>query len=140
MGDGTAHTAATDRILGLTPDQGPRPTTGALLRQRYGAGYVSVAVGFHHGDLGVTVPAPAPDRLDARLGARIGGADPSVRLLDLRRPSVRRRSDGPAKVRVISGIHDPSRDAAEHIAVASLAAAFDVFLHVRRVTPVRRLP
>lgn len=56
------------------------------------------------------------------------------------RRAVRRRWDGPAKARVISGVYDPSRDADEYLAVASLADAFDVLIHIRRVTPVRWLP
>lgn len=48
--------------------------------------------------------------------------------------------DGPAKARVISGVYDLSRDADEYLAVASLADAFDVLIHIRRVTPVRWLP
>ncbi|GAA3080792.1 hypothetical protein GCM10020000_78320 [Streptomyces olivoverticillatus] len=55
--------------------------------------------------------------------------------LDLRNDAARRRWDGPAKARVISGVYDPSRDAAEHMAVASLADAFDVLVHIRQVSP-----
>ncbi|WP_433237147.1 hypothetical protein ACQPYK_28320 [Streptosporangium sp. CA-135522] len=40
-------------------------------------------------------------------------------------------------MRVISGVYDPSRDAAEHMAVASLTDAFDVLIHIRQVSPVR---
>ncbi|MYT33867.1 MULTISPECIES: erythromycin esterase family protein [unclassified Streptomyces] len=135
--DGIAHTSATGGTMGLSSERGPQPSTGSLLRERHGAGYASVAVGFHHGDLGVvTVPEPAGDFLDARLGA----VDLPVHWLDLRRADVRRRWDGPAKLRVISGVYDPSRDAREHLAVASLADAFDVLVHVRRATPVQWLP
>ena len=96
-----------------------------MLRDHYGTGYVSVAIGFHHGDLGVaTVPDPAPDWLDARLGT----SDRPARWLDLRAGDLRRRWDGPAKARVISGVYDPARDAAEHLAVAPLPAALDTTL------------
>jgi erythromycin esterase len=95
-----------------------------------------VAIGFHHGDLGIaTVPEPAPDWLDARLGA----AGRPAHWLDLRADDLRRRWDGPATVRVISGVYDPSRDAAEHLTVASLPDAFDVLIQLRQVSPVRRL-
>ncbi|WP_327703560.1 erythromycin esterase family protein [Streptomyces decoyicus] len=135
--DGIAHTSAAETVLGLAPERGPQPGVGSLLRRRYGARYVSVAIGFHHGDLGVvTVPEPAGELIDAMLGE----VDLPAHWLDLRRDAARRRWDGPVKARVISGVYDPSRDAAEHIAVASLADAFDVLIHIRRVTPVRWLP
>ena len=102
-----------------------------------GTRYASVAIGFHHGDLGVAVvPDPAPDLVDAVLGET---ADRPAYWLDLRTAPVGRWDD-PAKIRVISGVYDPSRDAAEHMAVTSLAAAFDVLVHIRRASPVRRLP
>lgn len=135
--DSIAHTAASPAVLGVDRGRGPQPTAGSLLRQHYGARYVSVAIGFHHGDLGVaSVPDPAADLLDAKLGER---QLPS-RWLDLRTDAVRRLWDGPAKVRVIGGVYDPSRDADQHMAVASLAGAFDLLIHIRQVTPVRWLP
>ncbi|MER6507923.1 erythromycin esterase family protein [Nonomuraea sp. NPDC001636] len=130
--DGIAHTAAAPATLGLAHRRGPQPTVGSVLRDHYGTGYVSAAIGFHHGDLGaVTVPEPPSDWLDARLGA----TGQAAHWLDLRAGGM----DGPMKVRVISGVYDPSRDAAEHLAVASLPAAFDVLVHLREVSPVRRL-
>ncbi|WP_336048462.1 erythromycin esterase family protein [Streptomyces sp. CA2R101] len=135
--DGIAHTSAAAVTSPPAPEHGPQPSEGSLLRRRYGAQYVSVAIGFHHGDLGVaTVPEPAGDLIDAKLGE----VDLPAHWLDLRHDTARRRWDGPAKARVISGVYDPSRDAAGHIAVASLADAFDVLIHIRRVTPVRWLP
>ncbi|MFD8754381.1 erythromycin esterase family protein [Kitasatospora sp. NPDC059577] len=135
--DGIAHTSAADTVLGLAPERGPQATVGSLLRKRYGAQYVSAAIGFHHGDLGVAVvPDPAADLVDARLG----GTDLPARWLDLRHDDVRSQWDGPAKARVISGVYTPARDAAEHLAVASLADAFDVLIHIRQASPVRRLP
>ncbi|GLW71547.1 hypothetical protein Kpho02_38460 [Kitasatospora phosalacinea] len=135
--DGIGHTVAAGAVLGLASERGAQATVGSVLRERYGAGYVSAAIGFHHGDLGVvTVPAPTADLVDARLGE---GA-PAARWLDLREEDVRRRWDGPAKVRVVSGVYTPERDAAEHLAVASLAAAFDVLLHLRRATAAHWLP
>lgn len=134
--DGIGHTAAVPVTSGLAPEQGPQPTIGSLLRERYGTRYVSVAIGFHHGDLGIaTVPEPAEDLVDAMLGT----VDLPAHWLDLRRDAVRCRWDGPAKARVISGIYTPSRDAAEHITVASLADAFDAVIHIRQVSPVRWL-
>lgn len=135
--DGIAHTAATRATLGLAPERGPQATVGSLLRSRLGTRYASVAIGFHHGDLGVAVvPGPAPDLIDAMLGEP---ADRPAYWLDLRAAPVG-RWDSAAKIRVISGVYDPSRDAAEHMAVTSLAAAFDVLVHIRRASPVRWLP
>ncbi|MFI0943822.1 erythromycin esterase family protein [Streptomyces sp. NPDC021020] len=137
--DGIAHTCAAPVTLGAAPGRGPGPTVGSILRERYGAGYVSVAIGFHHGDLGVAeVPAPAPGRLDARLSGEAPGRP--AHWLDLRAPHERRTWEGPATARVVSGVYTPARDAAEHLAVASLPDAFDVLVHLRRVRPVRRLP
>jgi erythromycin esterase len=118
----------------LFQEQAAKPTVGSALRSHYGAEYVSVAIGFHHGDLGIaTVPPPAPDWLDARLAAP---GEPA-RLLDLREPDQRRRWDGPCTLRVISGAYDPARDAAEHLTVASLAEAYDLLIHLNEVSPVR---
>jgi len=135
--DGIAHTAASPAVLGQEPERGPRPTTGSVLRQHYGQRYVSVSIGFHHGDLGIAVaPDPAPDLIDAM----IAKPDRTSRWLDLRSDAMRRRWGGPAKARVISGIYDPSRDSAEYMAVASLTDAFDVLVHLHEITPTRWLP
>ena len=135
--DGISHTSAVPATHGLAPERGPQPTVGNMLRQRYGARYVSVAIGFHHGDLGaITVPEPARDLIDAELGE----TDLPAAWLDLRSRDTRPRWDRAAKARVISGVYDVSRDAAEHIAVASLADAFDVLIHIRGVTTVTWLP
>lgn len=135
--DGIAHTSAAPTTLGMAPRRGPRPTAGSALRHHHGRRYVSVAIGFHHGDLGIaTVPAPAPDWLDARFDT----PDGSAQWLDLRTGDPGRRWDGPARTRVISGVYDPSRDAVEHLDIASLPDAFDVLVHLRRVSPVRWLP
>ncbi|WP_051366933.1 erythromycin esterase family protein [Hamadaea tsunoensis] len=133
--DGIAHTAATPVALGLAPERGAQPTVGSVLRGRHHGRYVSVAIGFHHGRLGaMTVPPPAADLVDATI-SRPG--EPAF-AQDLRH-SDPRHATGPAKVRVISGVYDPARDDAEHMAVATLAGAFDVLIHIREVTPVRRL-
>jgi erythromycin esterase len=135
--DGISHTSAAPAILGLAPERGPQPSVGSVLRQHYGARYVAVAIGFHHGDLGaVTIPEPARDLIDAELG-ELGQP---AHWVDLRPSDARARWDRPAKVRVVSGVYDVSRDAAEHMAVASLADAFDVLIHIRGVTPVAWLP
>ncbi|MFI6469631.1 erythromycin esterase family protein [Streptomyces sp. NPDC050516] len=135
--DGIAHTSAAETVLGMAPERGPQPTVGSLLRGQYGSRYVSVAIGFHHGDLGsVTVPEPADDLIDARLGE----VELRAHWLDLRLDDVRSQWDGPAKARVISGVYGPSRDATGYLAVDSLADAFDVLVHIRQVSPLRWLP
>jgi erythromycin esterase len=135
--DGIAHTSAAPVTLGIAPERGPQPTTGSILRQRYAAGYLSVGIGFHHGDLGIaSAPAPASDLIDATLSHPQAPAY----WLNLRHDDAsRRRWQGPAKARVISGIYDPTRDAIEYLAVASLPDAFDVLVHIDRVSPVQRL-
>ncbi|GAB1639671.1 erythromycin esterase family protein [Krasilnikovia sp. MM14-A1259] len=135
--DSIAHTTATPVTLGMAPTHGPQLTVGTVLREQYGPGYVAAAIGFHHGDLGIAaVPAPAPDWLDARLGA----AAQSALWLDLRTPDLHRYWNAPATVRVISGIYDPARDAVEHLTVDNLPAALDILVHLRQVTPVHPLP
>jgi len=129
--DGIGHTSATPVGVGLAPGDGAEPTVGSVLRGRYGTGYVSLGIGFHHGDLGVAVvPDPSPDWVDAKLGATGAPAN----WLDLRdEPGA---WEGPARLRVISGVYDPARDADEHLAVASLVDAFDVLVQVREESAV----
>ena len=134
--DGIAHSSAAPTALGPAPDRDARPTVGSVLRHHYGTRYVSVAIGFHHGDLGVAeIPEPAPDWLDARLGA---AGDPA-RWLDLRSDELRASWTGPARVRVISGVYTPARDYLEHLAVGSLPEAFDLLVQVRNASPVHWL-
>ncbi len=134
--DGIAHTAAAATVLGMAPGQDARATVGSVLRARYGDRYVSVAIGFHHGDLGVTV---VPEPLAGSLDARLGEVDAAAHWLDLRRDDVRRHWQGPAKARVISGVYDPRDDAAGYLTVDSVAEAFDVLVHIRRASAVRWL-
>ncbi|MFI9162455.1 erythromycin esterase family protein [Kitasatospora aureofaciens] len=133
--DGIAHTCAAPVTLGLAPERGPQPTVGSLLRERYGSRYLSVAIGFHHGDLGVaTVPDPSPELVDAQLG----GTGLASCWLDLRHGACP-QWHGPAKARVISGVYEPSRDSREYLFVNSLTDAFDVLVQVRSTSPVDRL-
>ncbi|MEU1207242.1 erythromycin esterase family protein [Nocardia sp. NPDC005825] len=131
--DGIAHVSAGAAAIGLAAGQEATASVGSVLRAHFGRGYAAVAIGFHHGDLGVAqIPAPAPDFLDARLGA----AGPARLWRDLRAEPL----PGPAKLRVISGVYDPVRDADEHLAIRDLPEAFDVLIHLREVTAVRWLP
>ncbi|WP_433593339.1 erythromycin esterase family protein [Nocardia sp. CA-145437] len=131
--DGIAHISAGAAAIGLAARQEATASVGSVLREHFGRDYTAVAIGFHHGDVGVAeIPAPASDFLDARLGA----AGPDRLWLDLRTDPI----PGPAKLRVISGVYDPVRDADEHLAIRDLPRAFDLLVHIRAVTAVRWLP
>ncbi|MFE3190399.1 erythromycin esterase family protein [Nocardia sp. NPDC059240] len=127
--DGIAHVSAGSAALGLAAGQGDNASVGSVLREHFGRDYVAVAIGFHHGNVGVAeIPAPAADFLDAELGER--GESPLW--LDMRTDPIAT----PVKMRVISGVYDPTRDADEHLAIHNLAEAFDIVAHIREVTPV----
>ncbi|MBF6437562.1 erythromycin esterase family protein [Nocardia cyriacigeorgica] len=137
--DGIGHTAGADAGVGRT-DPALFRGAGVHLRAEFGAQYRAVAVGFHHGDLGVAIaPDPAPDLIDAQLGA----IDLPAFFVDLHGDApepVDRWRRGPVKMRTISGIYDPAKDDEAFITVGSLADAFDVLIHVRASTPVEWLP
>ncbi|WP_245673136.1 erythromycin esterase family protein [Nocardia lijiangensis] len=136
--DGIAHVSA--QALGVGSAAGEFRGTGAHLRDHFGTDYVAVAIGFHHGDLGVAqAPRPRPELVDALLG----GVDLAAFYVDLRTEateSVDSWRRAPAELRTISGIYDPAKDAEAHIGVPSLAGAFDVLVHIRETSPVRWLP
>ncbi|WP_280507514.1 erythromycin esterase family protein [Nocardia flavorosea] len=136
--DGIAHTAGIE--IGLGPAETRFHGEGSGLRAYFGTGYLSVAIGFHHGDLGkVIAPVPAPELIDADLGT----VDLPAYFVDLRDdapPEIRRWRAAPAQMRVISGVYDPAADAAARLAVSSPAAAFDVLVHIRETSPVHWLP
>lgn len=136
--DGIAHTAATE--TGLGPDRTRFHGEGSELRTYFGTGYHSVAIGFHHGDLGAAIaPDPYPDLIDADLGT----VDLPAYFVDLRDdapPEVRAWRAAPAQLRVISGVYDPATDETARLAVSSAAAAFDILVHVRETSPVHWLP
>ncbi|GAA3080801.1 hypothetical protein GCM10020000_78330 [Streptomyces olivoverticillatus] len=98
--DGISHTSAAERVVGLAPERGRQASVGSALRERYGARYVSVAIGFHHGDLGVAV-VPELGRGSDRREARRGGsartlAGPAQRR---RTPPMGRTGEGPCHQR-----------------------------------------
>ncbi|MGY1718315.1 erythromycin esterase family protein [Blastococcus sp. SYSU DS0552] len=136
--DGIVHTAATGTAPGRRADELPS-SAGGHLRRHLGRDYVSVAIGFHHGEVqGATVPAPPPDYIDGILA----DGTPATFYLDLRGPApaqVSRWLAEPRKVRVINGVYDPTRDDAAHVTAASLSAWFDVLVHIREVTPTAEL-
>ncbi|WP_039802901.1 erythromycin esterase family protein [Nocardia araoensis] len=134
--DGLAHTTSLPIVFGTAEFRG----AGSHLRAELGEGYVSIAIGFHHGDLGAAVaPDPQPDLVDAALGA----VDLPAYYVDLHSAApepVRDRLTGPAKLRTISGVYDPAADATANIRLSSLTEAFDVLIHFRETTPVHWLP
>jgi erythromycin esterase len=119
---GLAHTAN-----GLATGR----NAGSYLRARFGSGYVSIALTFHHGSLPSIVDVPPADYVEAVLGA----VDLETYLLEIhgRWPeSVREWLDSPAKTRLIGpGIHE--------LLGPSLWSWFDFVLHTRRVTPAHSL-
>ena len=138
--DGIAHTAAVAFVLGRAESE--FRSLGSYLRAEFGPSYASVAIGFHHGELGpapASAPDPAPDLVDALLGT----VSLPAHYVDLHSPapeSVRAWYGAPASARVIGGVYDAAKDDDARLTVPSLADAFDVLLHIRRTTPVHRLP
>jgi erythromycin esterase len=106
-------------------------SAGSRLRGRFGSGYVSIALTFHHGSLPSPVDVPPADSIEAVLGA----VDLETYLLDIhgRWPEpVREWLDTPAKTRLIGpGTHE--------LRSPSLRIWFDFVIHSRRVTPARAL-
>jgi erythromycin esterase len=104
---------------------------GSHLRARFGSGYVSIALTFHHGSLPSRVDGPPADYVEAVLGA----VDRETYLLDIhgRWPeSVREWLAAPAKTRLIGpGTHE--------LRGPSLGIWFDFIIHSRRVTSARAL-
>lgn len=119
---GLAHTAN-----GLATGR----NAGSYLRERFGSGYVSIALTFHHGLLPLRVDEPPTDYIEAVLGA----VDLEAYLLEIQGSwpeAVRRWLDAPAKTRLIGpGTHE--------LLGPSLQNWFDFILHSRRVTPARSL-
>jgi len=127
---GLAHTAN-----GLTTGG----NAGSHLRDRFGSGYVSIALTFHHGSLppqewaGFLRAPPMDDPPADYIEALLGAVDLETYLLEIHRDwpeSVREWLDSPAKTRLIGpGTHELSG--------ASLSTWFDFVIHSQRVTPAR---
>ncbi|MGV9973033.1 erythromycin esterase family protein [Nocardia beijingensis] len=116
------------------------PSTGYLLRDHFGTGYLSVAITFHHGNVraDLSVPAPASGFADTVLDQPELGDY----LLDLRTApagAVQQWLGRPARLRLIVGTYHPDRDADHHITGAGLGGWFDLVVHVRTITPTRAL-
>ena len=104
---------------------------GSHLRERFGSGYVSIGLTFHHGSLPSPVEEPPADYVEAVLGA----VGLETYLLQIHRTwpdPVREWLDMPAKTRLIGpGTHELSG--------ASVSTWFDFVIHSRCVTPARFL-
>ncbi|MBB5912048.1 erythromycin esterase [Nocardia transvalensis] len=137
--EGVSNTAVAERLTLHAMSQ-EFPTTGSLLRQRFGAGYLSVAVAFHHGEVraGLSVPAPPADFADSVLDT----SEHPDYLLDLRTAPagpVREWLHSPTTLRLVIGTYRPDRDTDHYIAGAGLGDWFDVVLRIRAVTPTHPL-
>jgi erythromycin esterase len=104
---------------------------GSHLRQRFGTGYVSIALTFHHGSLPLRMDVPPADYVEAVLGA----VDLETYLLEIDggwSESVREWLDAPTKTRLIGpDVHE--------LRGPALRIWFDFVIHSRRVTPARPL-
>jgi erythromycin esterase len=145
----SAHTANAPRLAISYPPFPPAQgqSAGAYLRRRYGHGYVSVGMTFHHGAVNVGWNPPEPLRVPEPPGQfadrALGDAGPGSFILDLHAPApdaVRAWLNAPAKLRVIGPSYEPANDADYHMSGGSLAQWFDAIIRLEEVTPTRLLP
>jgi len=129
---GLAHTlSSVARPVWLLSGAATGRNAGGYLRKRFGSGYVSIGLTFHHGSLPSPVEEPPADYVEAVLGA----VGLETYLLQIHRTwpdPVREWLDMPAKTRLIGpGTHELSG--------ASLSTWFDFVIHSRRITPAHFL-
>ncbi|MFD4475790.1 erythromycin esterase family protein [Streptomyces sp. NPDC058471] len=132
---GLTHTVVGDPRTVSSPDVQTHRNAGGYLRERFGDGYASIGLTFHHG---TEYPVPPADFAEAMLGA----TDLPAYFLDLRagRPApVDAWLGAPARTRLVGPFYDAREDADHHLSGGSLAEWFDGVAHVREVTPVRAL-
>lgn len=136
---GLAHTVNGNprAVSPSTPPESQR-NAGSYLRERFGPGYVSVGLTFHHGSVPYLVPAPPEEFADSILG-RVGMDAYLVDLRAARPHQIQEWLDAPAKTRLIGPDYDGADDAAYHLSGGSLAEWFDIIAHIRTATPVRFL-
>lgn len=110
-------------------------SAGGRLRARFGRGYVSVGLLFHHGDALEPVPDPPADFAEAVLG----GTGRDAYLLDLHAdPDAPERAwldTVGAKARLVGPRFDP----AVHLGNGAVSQWFDVVAYVHEVSPVQLL-
>ncbi|MFB9904568.1 erythromycin esterase family protein [Allokutzneria oryzae] len=134
---GTAHVSKGDprTVSPSTPTETSR-NAGGWLRERFGSGFVSIGMTFHHGDVPYRVPAPPAEFAESALG----DVDLDAFFLDLRgdHPApVDAWLHTPTKTRLIGPHYDFDNDADHHLAGGSFAGWFDVVFHVRQASSVR---
>jgi erythromycin esterase len=119
---GLAHTG-----LGMAMGK----NAGSHLRERFGSGYVSIALTFHHGSIPSVLEHPPDDYVEAALGA----VDLETYLLEVQGDwpgTVREWLNAPAKIPLIGpGVHE--------LLAPSLWTCFDFIIHSQRVTPASSL-
>ncbi|MGP3976297.1 erythromycin esterase family protein [Streptomyces sp. 8N114] len=140
---GIAHTAVGEpRTVSPAPPGSAELThrnAGSYLRERFGDGYVSVGLTFHHGRIPAAVPAPPEEFAESVLGT----AGPAAYLWDLRTGT----APGPVRdwlrthtrTRLVGPGYDPADDPAHHLSGGGLSDWFDALVHVREVGPARLL-
>ncbi|MFH8748026.1 erythromycin esterase family protein [Streptomyces rimosus] len=137
---GLAHTVkGAPRTVSPSSPPATHRNAGGYLRERYGSGYVSIGLTFHHGSAPMTVPAPPEEFAEATLGR---SGLPDAYLWNLRTPSpaaVREWLAAPVRTRLVGPHYDARDDAAHHLSGGSLADWFDALVHVRTVSPARFL-
>ncbi|GAA2264579.1 hypothetical protein GCM10009853_017410 [Glycomyces scopariae] len=157
--DGVAMTGVlSEAEVAVSPGR-PFITSGRLLRERFGAGYVSVLLAFGHGVIrdGLVIPEPAEGNverllLDATAGSGVGGTadggEGSPAGGDARSGDVGAAGTGgvllpladggwpggATRLRIIAGVYDPAEDGKHSIDLPSLPEAVDYLGFVREIT------
>lgn len=136
------HTANARRMHITNTNQGGAdlrfPSAGSYLRRWYGAGYLSVAFTFNHGEVagnGAAVTMPPPE--DGWFERPFGAVGHRQFALDLRRPApppVRRWLTAPIVTRGL-----PDFGSGSVMTGGTAAQWFDVVVHRQDVTPARGL-
>lgn len=140
--DGLAFTANAPRLDPVALLE-PFQSVGNGLRDRLGTGYLSLLIGFAHGDLGELhdgqrAHEPMFDSVDADLTV----AGPERYLLDLRAPGpaeVVRWLHEPRRLRIIGGVYDAAADADHYLTTSALGEWFDAVIHAGPVTSTQLL-
>ncbi|WP_327150342.1 erythromycin esterase family protein [Nocardia sp. NBC_01329] len=131
---GMAHTAdGMSRTIPMSGQRIAHRNAGSYLRQRFGAGYISMGLMFDHGVGAQNYPTPPTDFIDSTLGDTALDAY----LLNLAMISSARAQPWltePAKSRLVGPGYDPADDADQYLAGGSLAEWFDGVVHCRKVT------